>query len=101
MSQQLETLAQVLKDITANRKALADQTDTQRQQVEVGVAQLAKFDTLIATLQVVVESPNVLEAILTQEAANATVSPTGAPTPADAPAPVASQEPEQAAAASA
>ncbi len=75
---QAETLNQILTDVLANRKSLADQIETQKQQQEVGIAQLAKFDTLIATLQVVTLAPNVMEAVLTQEAANALVSPTGA-----------------------
>lgn len=73
-----ETLSQILADVMANRKNLADQVATQRQQIEVGVAQLEKFDTLIATLQVVALAPNVMDAVIEQEAANAIVSPTGA-----------------------
>lgn len=80
---QQETLNQILTDVLANRKNLADQIETQKQQQEVGVAQLAKFDTLIATLQVVTLAPNVMEAVLTQEAANALVSPTDAAAPAN------------------
>lgn len=75
---QSQTLEQILTDVLANRKNLADQVANQRQQIDVGVAQLAKFDTLIATLQVTLLAPNVLDAVLTQEAANAVVSPTGA-----------------------
>ena len=48
---QLETVNQVIKDIVANRKNLADQVEVQKQQVEVGIAQLAKFDSLIAVLR--------------------------------------------------
>lgn len=80
---QAETLNQILTDVIANRKNLADQIATQKQQQEVGEAQLAKFDTLIATLQVVTLAPNVMDAVLTQEAANALVSPTGAATAAN------------------
>lgn len=78
MTPQSETINQVLTDVIANRKNLADQVATQKQQVEVGIAQLAKFDTLIAALQVVQLAPNVMDAIIQQEAANAIVSPTGA-----------------------
>ena len=83
---QLETVNQVIKDIVANRKNLADQVEVQKQQVEVGIAQLAKFDSLISVLQVASNSPKVLEAALVQEAANATVSPTGESAAANEPA---------------
>ncbi len=101
MSQQIETINQVLVDIVANRKNLASQIETQKQQVEIGIAQLAKFDTLIAVLQVSADSPAVLEAAQTQEAANATVSPTGAPETANDAAPVAPVQSTEAVAASA
>jgi hypothetical protein len=98
MSQQSDTLNQILVDVVANRKNLAAQIDTQKQQVEVGIAQLAKFDVLIATLQVTLDSDDVLAAAATQEAANATVSPTGAgPEAANTDVPPAS-EPAQASA---
>lgn len=85
---QTETLNQILTDVLANRKNLADQRETHKQQVEIATAQLAKFDTLIATLQVVTLAPNVLDAVIQQEAANAIVSPTGAAAAAnDAPVP--------------
>jgi hypothetical protein len=77
-SPQVETLNQILTDVVANRKNLASQLETQQQQIEVGTAQLAKFDTLIATLQVALDTPASMEAILQQEAANAVVSPTDA-----------------------
>jgi len=79
-----DTLNQVLTDIVANRKNLANQLDTQRQQIEIGEAQLGKFDTLIATLQVSLDTPAVLDQIAQQEAANALVSPTDAAPIADA-----------------
>src|SRR5271168_3695860 len=94
---QIETLEQILKDVIANRKVLADQLETQKQQAEVGVAQLGKFDTLIATLQVTLNSPAVLDAASVQEAANATVSPTGAGSAANEPAAPAPAESAQAA----
>lgn len=78
MTKQADTLNQILTDVSANRKNLADQIATQKQQIEVASAQLEKFDTLIATLQVVALAPNVLDAVVEQEAANAIVSPTGA-----------------------
>jgi hypothetical protein len=77
-SNQVESLNQILTDVVANRKALANQVETQKQQVEIGLAQLVKFDTLISLLQVGLDSPVVLEAAATQEAANATISPIGA-----------------------
>lgn len=83
---QTDTLNQILTDVLANRKNLSDQRDQHLMQAEIAVAQLAKFDTLIATLQVVTLAPNVLEAVVQQEAANAIVSPTSAPAAAnDAP----------------
>jgi hypothetical protein len=97
MSQSIETLTQVLNDVAANRKNLAEQLDTQRQQIEVGEAQLIKFDTLIAALQVAVSAPNVMELIEQQEAANAIVSPTGAAGIPDAAAGNAANESAQAA----
>lgn len=100
-TKQTETLNQILTDVMANRKNLADQISTQRQQVEVGVAQLEKFDTLIATLQVVGMAPNVLDAVIEQEAANALVSPTGAAGATDGAAPAVESEQAQAAAANA
>jgi hypothetical protein len=96
MLKQSETLSQILTDVLANRKNLADQVATQRQQVEVGVAQLEKFDTLIATLQVVALAPNVMDAVIEQEAANAIVSPTGAEGEANESASSAPQESAQA-----
>lgn len=75
---QTDTLNQILTDVLANRKNLSDQRDQHIMQTEIAAAQLAKFDTLIATLQVVTLAPNVLEAVVQQEAANAIVSPTGA-----------------------
>jgi hypothetical protein len=77
-TKQSETLNQILTDVIANRKNLSDQIGTQKQQLEIGVAQLEKFDTLIASLQVTLQAPNVLDAVAQQEAANAVVSPIGA-----------------------
>lgn len=93
---QSDTLNQILVDVIANRKNLADQLANQKQQLEVGEAQLTKFDTLIASLQVVTMAPNVLDAIAQQEAANALVSPTGAATAANDAAPAALPESAQA-----
>ncbi|MFI5397588.1 MAG: hypothetical protein ACHQ9S_18785 [Candidatus Binatia bacterium] len=98
---QVETLTQVIKDIVQNRKNLADQIVTQKLQVEVGEAQLVKFDSLIAVLQVASNSPKVLEAALVQEAANATVSPTGESTAANEPAADVASAPAKVAGASA
>jgi hypothetical protein len=81
MTTQSDTLNQILTDVVANRKNLASQIETQQQQLEIGQAQLGKFDTLIATLQVALDTPAVLEAATQQEAANAIVSPTTAPAP--------------------
>lgn len=92
---QAETLNQILTDVLANRKNLADQVDSQKQQVEVGEAQLTKFDTLIATLQVVALAPNVMDAVVQQEAANALVSPTGAASAANDAVAAAGQEPTE------
>lgn len=100
-TQQTETLNQILTDVLANRKNLADQVANQKQQVEVGEAQLTKFDTLIATLQVVTLAPNVLEAVSEQEAANALVSPTSAAGASDSAAPAVESEQAQAPAANA
>lgn len=77
MSEQLENLTQVATELVAQRKSLFEQLDGLKVQQEVGAAQLKKFDTLIAVLQVAVDTPAVLDAALTQEAANATVSPSG------------------------
>ena len=77
MSEQVETLTQVASEIVASRKALVEQLEGAKLQLEVGAAQLKKFDTLIATLQVAIDTPAVLEAALVQEAANATISPPG------------------------
>jgi hypothetical protein len=77
-TKQSETLNQILTDVLANRKNLADQLATQKQQIDIATAQLEKFDTLIATLQVVTLAPNVLDAVVDQEAANALVSPISA-----------------------
>lgn len=100
-STQVETLNQILTDVVANRKRLADETDTHRQQIEIGEAQLGKFDTLIALLQVGLDTPAYLGAATVQEAANATVSPTGAAAAANEAAAVPAQESGQAPAASA
>lgn len=100
-TKQSETLNQILNDVIANRKNLADQVATQRQQVEVGVAQLEKFDTLIATLQIATLAPNVLDAVAEQEAANALVSPTGAAGAANESAPAVESEQAQAVSANA
>lgn len=83
MTTQSDTLNQILTDVVANRKNLASQIETQQQQLEIGQAQLGKFDTLIATLQVALDTPAVLEAATQQEAANAIVSPTTAPAAAN------------------
>lgn len=74
----IDTFNQILTDVVANRKNLVNQLDTQRQQIEIGEAQVAKFDTLIASLQVTLDTPAILAAIEAQEAANALVSPTSA-----------------------
>jgi len=52
MSEEIkETLTQVLDDVIKNRAQLANQVMQQGQQIEVGKAQLVKFDGLIAALQ--------------------------------------------------
>jgi hypothetical protein len=80
MSQTKETLTQVLTDVLANRVNLSNQLDQQKQQLEIGQAQLDKFDILIASLQTSVANDTALEAIDTQHAANkavSSISPTG------------------------
>lgn len=113
----IATLTQILSDVQNNRNSLASQVDTQKQQVEIGVAQLAKFDTLIAALQTVIVDEQALENIVVQQAANTVAgtapvvpppgtpnamsdagSPTGAAAPAEAPAALPSETPATAAA---
>jgi len=75
-----ETLAQVLDDVVRNRAQLANQVVQQEQQIEVGKAQLVKFDTLIAALQVSVGSDENLAIVEQQTAANAAAGEAGSPT---------------------
>lgn len=80
-----ETLQGVLNDIVTNRKALADQITAQTAQIAAGQAQLTKFDTLIATLQVALADEQSIGNVVVQQGANA-VSPTPAASSAPAPA---------------
>lgn len=47
----VEHLEQVLTDLTTNRTRLQEQIDGSKVQLEVNVVQLARFDTLIATVR--------------------------------------------------
>jgi cell division septum initiation protein DivIVA len=75
-----ETLAFVLDDIIKNRAQLANQVAQQEQQIEVGKAQLVKFDTLIATLQVASSTDAHIAQVDEQAAANIAASDAGSPT---------------------
>lgn len=79
MSNTKETLSHVMADIIANRKNLSDQLNTQKQQLEVGEAQLVKFDQLIATLQVASSSDELVAQIDDQAAVNAAAGTNAAP----------------------
>jgi cell division septum initiation protein DivIVA len=86
MSATKENLDALLNDIVNNRKHLANQVEQSKQSMEVGIAQLAKFDVLIATLQLAQSNGTMIEQIETQAAANAAVSNDSSPTvPASAP----------------
>ena len=84
MSATKETLSQVMTDVIANRANLASQLATQKQQLEIGQAQLVKFDQLIASLQIVTADDDLLSAVDDQHAANAAVADSGSPTGPDA-----------------
>lgn len=47
----VEHLEQVLTDLSTNRTRLQEQVDANKLQLEVNVEQLARFDTLIATVR--------------------------------------------------
>lgn len=86
MSDTKETLSQVIDDIIKNRANLANQVVQNKQSVEVGEAQLVKFDTLIASLQVALNMEGFMDAVAIQEAANAAASNDSSPSiPASAP----------------
>lgn len=68
-------LAGVLDNVIENAKSLAKQIDEQSAQLEAGKAQLSKFATLIAGLQVAISDEKILEAVQAQAGANALVSP--------------------------
>lgn len=77
MSQEVkETLNAVLQNILQNHASLKKQVDDQIEQIKVGNDQLAKFDVLIASLQVAIGNDSHLTAVVTQAGANALFSPT-------------------------
>jgi hypothetical protein len=80
MSNTKETLSYVIDDIIKNRAQLANQVVQQEQQIEVGKAQLVKFDALIAALQVATSSDAHLAQVDEQAAANTAVSDASSPT---------------------
>ena len=73
-----ELLTDVLSNVIQNAAGLKAQIAQQEEQIAGGKAQLTKFDSLIATLQVSLQNDNVMAAIDTQAAANALISPTDA-----------------------
>jgi hypothetical protein len=74
MSKNTDRLSQVLSEIIANRAGLAAQIDKQRASIEGGMEQIAKFDALIATLQVATGDSAVQDLIDSQAGANAVLT---------------------------
>lgn len=73
-----EILQGILGEVIQSAAALKAQIKGQEDQIAAGQAQMVKFDSLIASLQVSIGNDNVLTAIEAQAAANALVSPTSA-----------------------
>lgn len=77
MSEQVKaSLAAVLENVIQNSAVLKKQIEEERTKILAGEDQLAKFDTLIASLQVAINDEKTLEAVAAQAGANALVSPT-------------------------
>lgn len=77
MSQEVkQTLNDVLQNILQNHAQLKKQIEDQEAQINGGKDQLAKFDVLIASLQVAIQTDSHLTAVVTQAGANALFSPT-------------------------
>lgn len=77
MSQEVkQTLNEILENILQNHAALQKQINDQLAQLAGGQEQLRKFDVLIASLQVAIQTGSHLEAVVTQAGANALFSPT-------------------------
>jgi hypothetical protein len=77
MSEQVKSeLSAVLENVIQNSALLKKQVEEKRAEITAGEDQLAKFETLIATLQVSIADEKHLEAVIAQAGANALVSPT-------------------------
>lgn len=77
MSEEVKSKLQgVLDNVVTNAASLKQQIAEERTKIADGEMQLAKFDTLIAMLQVTINDEKTLEAVIAQEGANALVSPT-------------------------
>jgi hypothetical protein len=77
MTEQVKANLQgVLDNVIQNSAQLKKQIEDQEAQIAGGKDQLAKFESLIASLQVAINDEKLLEAVQAQAGANALVSPT-------------------------